>query len=101
MISNENGLLRGSVLMNVRGRYVGGFVDEAQRTVARTAKMPAGIMLYENRAEWYFRNLAGLGSRNTGEFFPDQICLPFQRANCTIIVRWVGLYMPFGAFLTF
>jgi Cu(I)/Ag(I) efflux system membrane protein CusA/SilA len=54
MISSENGLLRGSVLMNVRGRDVGRFVDEAQRTVARIVKMPPGYYIewsgqYENQ----------------------------------------------------
>src|SRR6202521_4574975 len=54
MISSENGLLRGSVLMNVRGRDVGRFVDEAQRAVARVVKMPPGYYIewsgqYENQ----------------------------------------------------
>src|SRR5205814_289244 len=35
MISSENGLLRGTVLLNVRGRDVGSFVDEAQQALAR------------------------------------------------------------------
>ena len=53
MISSENGLLRGTVLMNVRGRDVGGFVADAQRTVARQVKMPPGYYIewsgqYEN-----------------------------------------------------
>ena len=53
MISSENGLLRGTVLMNVRGRDVGGFVAEAQRAVARQVKMPPGYYVewsgqYEN-----------------------------------------------------
>ncbi|MFI5087019.1 MAG: efflux RND transporter permease subunit [Terriglobales bacterium] len=42
MISSENGLLRGTVLMNVRGRDVGGFVDEAKRVVKQNVAMPAG-----------------------------------------------------------
>ena len=42
MISSENGLLRGTVLMNVRGRDVGGFVEEASRAVARSVSMPQG-----------------------------------------------------------
>jgi copper/silver efflux system protein len=42
MISSENGLLRGTVLMNVRGRDVGGFVEEASRTVAKDVNMPQG-----------------------------------------------------------
>jgi copper/silver efflux system protein len=42
MISSENGLLRGSVLLNVRGRDVGGFVEQARREVATRIKMPQG-----------------------------------------------------------
>ena len=54
MISSENGLLRGSVLLNVRGRDVGGFVDQAQREVAARVKMPPGYYMewsgqYENQ----------------------------------------------------
>src|SRR5581483_2725760 len=45
MISSENGLLRGTVLMNVRGRDVGGFVDEASREVAKNVSMPQGYYL--------------------------------------------------------
>ena len=53
MISSENGLLRGTVLMNVRARDVGGFVADAQRAVARQVKMPPGYYIewsgqYEN-----------------------------------------------------
>ena len=54
MISSENGLLRGSVLMNVRGRDVGRFVDEAQHSVAKAVKTPPGYCIewsgqYENQ----------------------------------------------------
>ena len=54
MISSENGLLRGAVLLNVRGRDVGGFVEEAQRAVASQVKMPQGYYVewsgqYENQ----------------------------------------------------
>ena len=54
MITSENGLLRGTVLMNVRGRDVGGFVDEAKRVVAQRVAMPAGYYIewsgqYENQ----------------------------------------------------
>jgi copper/silver efflux system protein len=52
-ISSENGLLRGTVLMNVRGRDVGGFVADAQRAVAGQVQMPQGYYIewsgqYEN-----------------------------------------------------
>jgi Cu(I)/Ag(I) efflux system membrane protein CusA/SilA len=54
MINSENGLLRGSVLMNVRGRDVGSFVAEAQRVVAQQVKLPSGYYIewsgqYENQ----------------------------------------------------
>ena len=54
MISSENGLLRGAVLLNVRGRDVGGFVDQARRAVTRQVAMPPGYYVqwsgqYENQ----------------------------------------------------
>ena len=45
MISSENGLLRGTVLMNVRGRDVGGFVEEARKVVSDQVQMPAGYYI--------------------------------------------------------
>src|SRR5713101_2351728 len=54
MISSENGLLRGTVLLNVRGRDVGSFVDEAKNAIAQQAQLPAGYYVewsgeYENQ----------------------------------------------------
>ncbi len=54
MISSENGLLRGTVLLNVRGRDVGSFVDEAKNAMAREVQLPAGYYIdwsgeYENQ----------------------------------------------------
>jgi Cu(I)/Ag(I) efflux system membrane protein CusA/SilA len=54
MISSENGLLRGTVLLNVRGRDVGSFVDEARPKLASQVQMPPGYYLdwsgqYENQ----------------------------------------------------
>jgi Cu(I)/Ag(I) efflux system membrane protein CusA/SilA len=53
MISSENGLLVVTVLLNVRGRDVGSFVDEAKHVVADTVKLPQGSYIewsgqYEN-----------------------------------------------------
>jgi Cu(I)/Ag(I) efflux system membrane protein CusA/SilA len=42
MISAENGLLIATVLMNVQGRDVGSFVEQARQTVARDVPLPAG-----------------------------------------------------------
>jgi Cu(I)/Ag(I) efflux system membrane protein CusA/SilA len=54
MISSENGLLRGTVLLNVRGRDVGSFVDQAKETIARQIELPTGYYIawsgqYENQ----------------------------------------------------
>jgi Cu(I)/Ag(I) efflux system membrane protein CusA/SilA len=58
MITSENGLLVATVLLNVQGRDVGGFVEDARTAVARAVPLPAGYYLtwsgrYEsqNRAE--------------------------------------------------
>jgi len=45
MISSENGLLLATVLLNVQGRDVGGFVDEARQRVAREVSLPAGYYI--------------------------------------------------------
>lgn len=54
MISSENGLLRAYVLLNVRGRDVGSFVEEAKRVVAERVKLPPRYFIswsgrYENQ----------------------------------------------------
>ena len=45
MISSENGLLQALVLMNVRGRDLGSFVEEAKKVVAEQVKVPTGYFL--------------------------------------------------------
>jgi len=55
MISGENGLLVVTVLLNVRGRDVGSFVEEARRMVAERVPLPPGSYIewsgqYENEA---------------------------------------------------
>src|SRR5256712_255920 len=84
MISSENGLLVVTVLLNVRGRDVGSFVDEARQIVADTVKLPQGSYIqwsgqYENeiRAK---RRL--------------QIVMPI-----VLIVIYVLLYLTYRSFL--
>ena len=43
MIKSENGRLVNYVTLNVRGRDILGFVDEAQRVVAQKVKLPEGV----------------------------------------------------------
>ncbi len=54
MINSENGLLRGTVLMNVRGRDIGSFVEEAKTAISNQVAMPSGYYIawsgqYENQ----------------------------------------------------
>ena len=54
MIQSENGLLRATVLLNVRGRDIGSFVDEASAALRDKMQMPAGYYFawsgqYENQ----------------------------------------------------
>jgi Cu(I)/Ag(I) efflux system membrane protein CusA/SilA len=54
MISSENGLLLATVLLNVQGRDVGGFVDEARAVVAREVSLddhPHATGVHAFRAE--------------------------------------------------
>jgi Cu(I)/Ag(I) efflux system membrane protein CusA/SilA len=45
MISSENGLLVATVLLNVQGRDVGGFVTDARRAVSSRVAMPQGYFV--------------------------------------------------------
>jgi Cu(I)/Ag(I) efflux system membrane protein CusA/SilA len=54
MINSENGLLLATVLMNVQGRDLGGFVDDAKAAVASRVTLPPGYFIgwsgrYENQ----------------------------------------------------
>ncbi|HMQ02740.1 MAG TPA: CusA/CzcA family heavy metal efflux RND transporter [Pyrinomonadaceae bacterium] len=54
MIQSENGLLRGTVLLSVRGRDIGSFVDEADAAIRAQVKLPSGYYFswsgqYENQ----------------------------------------------------
>ncbi len=45
MIQSENGRLRGTVMLNVRGRDLGGFVEEGQRVLASGLRLPPGYQV--------------------------------------------------------
>jgi copper/silver efflux system protein len=45
MINSENGQLRSLVQLNVRGRDVGSFVDEAKAVLAKEVKLPPGYSM--------------------------------------------------------
>jgi Cu(I)/Ag(I) efflux system membrane protein CusA/SilA len=68
MIPSENGLLRGTVLLNVRGKDVIGFVEEARKAIANNLKLPAGYYIewsgqYEDQQRARNRLLIALTAR--------------------------------------
>jgi len=84
MISSENGLLVVTVLLNVRGRDVGRFVDEARRVIAERITLPQGSYI-----EWsgQYEN-----ERRAGERL--QIVIP-----AVLVVIFVLLYLTYRSFL--
>jgi Cu(I)/Ag(I) efflux system membrane protein CusA/SilA len=84
MIASENGLLLATVLLNVQGRDVGGFVREAQQAVAQAVKLPPGYYLgWSGRWENEQRARARL-----------QIVLPI-----VLVIIFVLLYATYGSAL--
>jgi len=84
MISSENGLLVATVLLNVQGRDVGGFVEEARIAVARGVPMPAG----------YYAAWAGRWENQVRARQRLQIVLPI-----VLIVIFVLLYFTYHSAL--
>jgi Cu(I)/Ag(I) efflux system membrane protein CusA/SilA len=84
MISSENGLLRATVLLNVRGRDVGGFVDEARRVVQEQIKLPAG----------YFFQWSGQYENQIRARERLQLVLPI-----VLVIIFILLYLTYHSFL--
>jgi Cu(I)/Ag(I) efflux system membrane protein CusA/SilA len=84
MISSENGLLVVTVLLNVRGRDVGSFVDEAREVIARSIRLPQGSYI-----EW-----SGQYENETRARQRLKIVIP-----AVLVVIFFMLYMTYGSFL--
>ena len=84
MISSENGLLVVTVLLNVRGRDVGSFVDEARQLIADWVALPPGSYV-----EWsgQYENEGRARQRL-------QIVIPI-----VLVVIYVLLYLTYRSFL--
>jgi len=82
MISSENGLLLATVLLNVQGRDVGGFVRDAQAAVAREVRLPAG----------YYIGWSGRWENQEHARQRLQIVLPI-----VLLVIFVLLYFTYGS----
>src|SRR6187551_1707476 len=83
MISSENGLLLATVLLNVQGRDVGSFVEEARARVAREVSLPAG----------YYIGWSGRWESQEHARQRLEIVLPI-----TLLVIFVLLYFTYRSF---
>lgn len=84
MIQSENGLLRGTVLLNVRGRDIGSFVDEANQALRDRVQMPAG---------YYF---AWSGQYENQERARKRLMIVIP---IVILIIFATLYMTYNSFL--
>jgi Cu(I)/Ag(I) efflux system membrane protein CusA/SilA len=84
MISSENGLLLATVLLNVQGRDVGGFVQEARDVVARLVTLPAG----------YYVDWSGRWENQERARSRLQLVIPIAVATIFVL-----LYFTYGSFV--
>src|SRR5262245_57508616 len=84
MIPSENGLLRGTVLLNVRGGDVIGFVEDAKKTLSRRVALPPG---------YYFEWSGQYQDQQRAEA-RLQIVLPI-----VLLVIFVLLYLTYHSFI--
>ena len=82
MISSENGLLLATVLINVQGRDVGGFVNEARDVVARSVAMPPG----------YYVGWSGRWENQERARSRLQVVIPI-----VLLIIFVLLYLTYGS----
>ncbi len=105
MMRSENGQLMNYVTLNVRGRDIVGFVDEAQRVVAQRVKLPEGVHI-----EWSGEFEHQVRAAKTLRFvFPAVIVLIFvilyltykDLADAALMMLAVPEALAGGAFFQF
>ncbi len=84
MIQSENGLLRGTVLLSVRGRDIGSFVDEANAAILAKVQLPAG----------YYINWSGQYENQQRAKSRLMIVVPI-----VILIIFLTLYLTYKSFL--
>ncbi|NTW50568.1 MAG: efflux RND transporter permease subunit, partial [Chlorobiales bacterium] len=121
MIAGENGLLRSIVYLNVRGRDLGGFMDNAKRTIDQhfAGKIPNGVHYkfsgeYEDkiRAEQTFLMIVPLALfliflmlfftfRNMLEAFVVMLSVPFALIGGVFLVWVMGINFSVAVWVGF
>ncbi len=84
MIASENGLLRATVLLNVRGRDVIGFVEEAKQILAQRVPLPPG----------YYFEWSGQYENQQRARARLQLALPI-----VLLVIFILLYLTYHSFI--
>ncbi|HTB33257.1 MAG TPA: efflux RND transporter permease subunit, partial [bacterium] len=111
MIRDEGGLLAGYVYVDVAGRDLGGYVDEAKGLVARQVQLPAGVSLrwsgqYENmqrvaeRMTWMVPltlalvfGLIFLNTRSVTRTCIILLAVPFSLIGAVLLLKLLGYNM--------
>ncbi len=119
MINSENGDLRSTVLLNVRGRDMGGFINEAEQVLADNIEMPAGYSYswsgqYENqkRANERLSILIPMAVliifmflyftfRNVGESLLVMLSVPFALIGGVWLLYWMDINFSVAVWVGF
>ncbi len=117
MLRNENGMLNGYVFVDVAGRDVGGYVEEAKRVVAENVKLPAGYSLewsgqYEAMQRVAARlkivvpvtlllvvTLLYMNTRSVGRTVIILLAVPFSAVGAVWLLYLLGYNMSIGVWV--
>ncbi len=117
MIRNEDGFLTGYVYVDIAGRDVGGYVDEAKRVVEAQVPLPAGILLdwsgqFENMVRVRDRlkivipvtlflifGLLFLNTRSTFKSLLVMATVPFSAIGAIWLFHWLGFNVSIAAWV--
>jgi Cu(I)/Ag(I) efflux system membrane protein CusA/SilA len=117
MLRNENGMLTGYVYVDVAGRDIGGYVDEAKRVIGERLTLPAGYSLaWSGQFEAMERVrerlkivlpitlllvliLLYLNTRSLAKTFIIMLAVPFSAVGAIWLVFLLGYNMSIGVWV--
>jgi Cu(I)/Ag(I) efflux system membrane protein CusA/SilA len=117
MLRNENGLLSGYVYVDVGGRDVGGYVEEAKRVVREKVTLPAGYSIswsgqYEAMERvreklivivpltlFLIMMLLYMNTRSAAETMLILLAVPFSAIGAIWLLYWLGYNMSIGVWV--
>jgi Cu(I)/Ag(I) efflux system membrane protein CusA/SilA len=117
MLRNENGLLSGYVYVDVGGRDVGGYVEQAKRVVREIVTLPAGYSIswsgqYEAMERvreklivivpltlFLIMVLLYVNTRSVTETMLILLAVPFSAIGAIWLLYWMGYNMSIGVWV--